>query len=300
MMFPILTVHETQIVGDEQLGSKNKFWYESDGDRWLFKEAREIVEGEFTGEDWSEKLAAEIASVLQIPAARVELAEYRGRRGSASKRFLNSANQSLVHGNEILSGMIVGYDRDKKLHQHDHTLANIVAAFENFLPGNEPLRVAVLKQLAEYLVLDALVGNTDRHHENWGVIVQIDLETSTGFDLRVAPSFDHASSLGRELLDTRRAQCLQRGAIESYVRGGRGGIYIQSSDRFGANPLHLIEYAAEAYSTFFRPALNKVKSVHPESLIALVDAVPDARISEVAREFAKEFLRCSLRILSRL
>jgi HipA-like C-terminal domain len=167
MVFPVIAVDEKQIVGDEQLGSKRKFWYESAGERWLFKEAREIVAGEFAGEDWAEKLAAEIASLLEIPAARVELAEYRGQRGSASKRFLNSANQSLVHGNEILSGMIAGYDRDKKLHQHDHTLENILAAFERFLSGNELLRVTMLQQLAEYFVLDALIGNTDRHHENW-------------------------------------------------------------------------------------------------------------------------------------
>ena len=25
-------------------------------------------------------------------------------------------------------------------------------------------------RLAEYVVLDALIGNTDRHHENWGIL----------------------------------------------------------------------------------------------------------------------------------
>ena len=87
--------------------------------------------------------------------------------------------------------------------------------------------------------------------------MQIDLEAGTGFDLWAAPSFDHASSLGRELLDARRAQFLGRQAMESYARGGRGGVYIQSSDRFGANPLYLVEYAVEAHPTFFRPALKQ-------------------------------------------
>jgi serine/threonine protein kinase HipA of HipAB toxin-antitoxin module len=45
-------------------------------------------------------------------------------------------------------------------------------------------------QFTGYLVLDALIGHTDRHEENWGVI-----EGITGAK-RLAPSFDHASSLG--------------------------------------------------------------------------------------------------------
>ncbi len=72
-------------------------------------------------------------------------------------------------------------------------------------------------QLASYLVLDALIGNTDRHHENWGflgqVLVNIDevseaarLVKQGGYD--IAPSFDHASSLGRELPDEKRIDIL--------------------------------------------------------------------------------------------
>jgi hypothetical protein len=50
-------------------------------------------------------------------------------------------------------------------------------------------------------MLDALIGNTDRHHENWGLVLQ---GTSDHQDLRLAPTFDHASSLGRNETDERR------------------------------------------------------------------------------------------------
>ena len=62
-------------------------------------------------------------------------------------------------------------------------------------------------RIAEYLVLDAVIGNTDRHHENWGILRQRRGNVWYGF---VAPSFDHASSLGRELLDSRRDRLLKR------------------------------------------------------------------------------------------
>ena len=295
-MFPIVQVDPAKIIRDEQLGSKNKFWYDNDqGERWLFKYAREITPGgEFTGEDWAEKLGAEIAATLQIPAAQVELAEYETHRGASSKRFLSSSNETLVHGNEILAGMIGGYDRAKKLHQNDHTLDNIFVAFRKFL-RRYPYRAAVLGKLAEYFVFDALIGNTDRHHENWGITVEL-----TPVPVKAAPSFDHASSLGRELPDSKRLQILQQGRMDAYVRKGRGGIYIQTGDKKGANPIELVEYAAQKYPHYFRPALAKIAGAEIEKLCALVDAVPPSRMTDVSRQFAKEFLRCSHQKLTQL
>src|SRR5208337_1188487 len=130
-MFPILQVDPDSLIGDEQLGSKSKFWFEYDNQRWLFKLARE-----HTGEDWAEKVASEIAKCVPVEAARVELADYRGRRGSASLSFIGE-DESLVHGNEILAGQIFGYDRQKKLRQSDHTFDNIVAAVRNLVGGAE-------------------------------------------------------------------------------------------------------------------------------------------------------------------
>ena len=59
--------------------------------------------------------------------------------------------------------------------------------------------------IADYMVLDALIGNTDRHHENWGILrTRVDGQ----WEDKVAPSFDHASLLGRELQDVRREKLL--------------------------------------------------------------------------------------------
>ena len=32
--------------------------------------------------------------------------------------------------------------------------------------------MAAKSSLAEYMVLDALIGSTDRHHDSWGLLVQ--------------------------------------------------------------------------------------------------------------------------------
>lgn len=42
MPYLIRQIAQNEVVGDEQLGTKTKFWFERDVVRWLFKEARGI------------------------------------------------------------------------------------------------------------------------------------------------------------------------------------------------------------------------------------------------------------------
>ena len=71
MHYPILQILADWREDTEQLGSKSKFWFRRDNsdEFWLFKEAR-YSNGIVVGEDWAEKIAAEIAVLLGIPAAR--------------------------------------------------------------------------------------------------------------------------------------------------------------------------------------------------------------------------------------
>ena len=306
--YPILRVESDQVVGDEQLGTKTKFWFEQNKVRWLFKEAREINDPRgvvSTGEDWAEKIAAEVARVLKIPAAVVELAEFEGRRGCASCIF-TSPSQQLMHGNEVLAGHVAGYDRAKRFRQSSHTLENIIMAIREMFFAEAANRT-VLTRLASYLVLDALIGNVDRHHENWGLLWQVRVEpddfreTAKLFkEYDVAPSFDHASALGRELLDEKRSKLLQSKAVESYVFKGRGGIFYRQGDAHGANPLRLVLLASRKYPAYFMPVLQVLQSVPRERLTETLDRVPNERITLHARVFGKEMISVAYEYLTRV
>ena len=245
-------------------------------------------------------MAAEVAQRVHFPAARVELAEYLGRRGSASLSFVDE-EESLVHGNEILAGHILGYDRQKKMKQSDHTVDNIVAAVRSLVGGDVWFH-EVLKDFARYLVLDALVCNTDRHHENWGFLAKFPTndEGKLSMQFRMSPSFDHASSLGRELLEERAGAILASGDVPTYARRGHGGIYWQQTDRRGANPLDLLELASGKFPNYFRDALSEVARTPVEHLLEIVDEVPNSVISEPSRAFAKALIRYTHGVLSGL
>ena len=58
---------------------------------------------------------------------------------------------------------------DKQFRQSNHTLANIWQAMNEIFVQPKAVKSALLR-MAEYIVLDAVIGNTDRHHENWGIL----------------------------------------------------------------------------------------------------------------------------------
>jgi hypothetical protein len=133
-------------------------------------------------------------------------------------------------------------------------------------------------------VLDALIGNTDRHHMNWGVL------DDPGSPRVLAPPFDHASSLGFLLSDQQRNRRLDttdpNQMVEAYARRG------QSSSFEGAPGL--VALAAEAARACPNPAagdwLARVAGYSLDSFDAILDRMPDARMSQSSRMFAKRLV----------
>lgn len=260
----------------EAMGSKPKFWCKPDDEQglWLFKFPQHG-----SGQHWAEKIAAEVADCLGVAHAIVKLADCGGRLGSVSESFTEGKYQ-LRHGNEILA-LTMAYDRNKQFGQSDHTLDNVFRALE--MTFVEPAAAERAKrEFAAYVVLDAVIGNTDRHHENWGLLVETTEKGPRGF---LSPTFDHASSLGRELRDEKRAARLRDKTVGAYSEKGRGALFWESSGRYGPSPLELVRRATARYPSVFRPSLTKVQAQRG-SFEDLVRRVPDDWMSPVARDFA--------------
>ena len=271
------------------MGTKDKFWYRypEKNERWLFKYPREN-----TGEHWAEKVAAEIAKALNISHAEVELAEVDGVRGSTTLSFRQGSTTVLRHGNDLLEMLNPKYDRDKRFHQREHNIDNIWEVLELVYLSRIDLNISNESKptyqylMAEYLVLDALIGNTDRHHENWGIVVEI------SEPMRLTPSFDHASSLGRELLDPKRKMWLSGGQIKNYATRARGGIYWSTQDKKAPSPLELVRRSVKdsRYRKVFVQAIKKLSELDRSSVCDIVNRVPARWMSPTAKEFAIELV----------
>lgn len=289
--YPIVEVQPEWILEPEQMGSKEKFWYWNPDcpAAWLFKYPRQN-----TGEHWAEKIASEVASVLGTRHARVELATFQGERGSVTESFVRKGSL-LHHGNQLLEGVVHGYDLERRFRQSSHTLENIWQVIDEILEPEDRRRAKL--DIAEFVVLDALIGNTDRHDENWGLLWKWD---DIDLNVAVAPSFDHASSLGRELRDGRRDRYLTEDRVGCYAENGRGAIYWSENERHGPSPLELVRRAARTYPHLFQPALMRPRGLNRGIVSDLVNRIPNDWISPSARRFAIELVRYNCERLQEL
>lgn len=283
---------------EENLGSKAKFWLLRDGEEWLFKQARDG-----SGEDWAEIVAAQCADQLGLPHAHYELATWQGQRGVVSRK-LHPEGTALVFGNQLLAEQDPGYPasvESRFVRTTQHTLDAIAVALGGgriSLPVGWTPRAGITSALdvfGGYLLLDAWIANTDRHHLNWGVI------ESTGDHVRsLAPTYDHAASLGASLTDDERRKRLSSRdslyAVAAYVsrRRVRSALFRRSSDTHPLPPLEaFLEWrrlcpAARAWS-------EALDAVDDTTLAGEIAAVPESRMSAPARRFALEILRCNKR-----
>ena len=295
----ILEIDPTWRRGIEDMGSKPKFWFRYQDEMWLFKQAREN-----TGEHWAEKVASEIGELLSLPTHDVVLARYEGRDGCAVRSFLKPG-QSLIHGNELLAGAIEGYDKAKHQGQADHNFENIVTALEHRFTVPD-IRKKVSLRFVGYLMLDALVGNTDRHHENWGVLQTITInddrekmQLGISIKMGLAPTFDHASSLGRELLDEARQRLLSDPtALKRYIRKGTGGIFRDVEAKKGMAPIKLAEKVGQRYPKLFEPWKKRIEELPEDFAQPILDGIPGSQMSDAGREFVLAFLSESRKMIT--
>jgi hypothetical protein len=188
---------------------------------------------------------------------------------------------------------VLGYDRSGRRAQPDHTIENIAKAVTAAITDRAE-REEAFRQLAGFVMLDGLIVNTDRHHENWALL-RSPLPDGT-YVHRVAPTFDHASSLGRNEPVDKISQWLQEPhRLGWYTARGRGAIFIKPTDPHGANPVRLVEVATRAWPRYFQPWGKMLQNVGLDRILSVVDRVPDHVMDARHRTFAKGLLGVTFR-----
>jgi hypothetical protein len=285
MEYRIVTVASDAGSQLEQLGTKAKFWFRTaDGTRTLFKEG---YPG--SGEHWAEKLACEVARGLGLPHADYDLAVWNDRPGVVSPMFVPEGGR-LIHGNELLARTNAGYNEKAAYRCSQHTLSRVIAVLRSPqidppLGWSCPVEVGSAPGVfVGYLLLDALIGNQDRHHQNWGLL------KVPGGGLTLAPTFDHASSLGRNETDAKRGERLttrdKGNNVASYVRRATSGLYETKTSTRPMMTFDVYCQAAAWYPNAARYWRARLRALGPETLDAIVQALPESVATETAKRFA--------------
>lgn len=149
-------------------GTRNKkiFLNPEDNLLYYFKQSLKREEKDYKYEFWSEIIASELGKQLGFEVLPYDIAIWGKELGCLSKSMINPDKEELVEGGKYLQAFDNTFNPDDKKLRFQYTFDLIVNTLEAFQLSH------YLDQFLEILVFDALIGNSDRHQENWAFITE--------------------------------------------------------------------------------------------------------------------------------
>ena len=301
-MFSIRPIDQLQSEDIEYLGTKRKFWCTLDGQRFLFK-----AEERGTGEDWAEKVVCELARRIGLPHVEYELAhEYEGQKSIQPGVICPTCVPrplALVMGNQLLYNRDPNYPvkSEIKYGVSAHTVEAVAAVILALRPpapvwmqGTPVGITTAMGVFIGYVMLDAWVANQDRHHQNWGAI-------QDGGILYLAPTYDHGSSLARNLTDKERKDRLEtrdkNRNVEHFVGKARSGFFLTRQDQKTMSTLEVFRDFSQLEPGAAKIWLEKLASIGSDVVDGILAEVPPQRMSPITRQFTLALLSINQRRL---
>jgi len=234
-----------------------KYLLAPDGKFYYFKKSQIKLGKNFKYEFWNEIIAYEVGTLLGFYILRYDIAVDGEKMGCISESMIYG-EQKLNEGIKYLQAYKTEFDPTNRSHRNLYNFEFIEKALHH-------LRIhEFIKDLLELIVLDSLIGNGDRHQENWAFITvtrpftekfsavikyatnaqeaalrlikskeekikAAGLELPPEFDVidySFAPIYDSGSSLARELLPEKVEQLLHSETeLKKYILKGTSEIH---------------------------------------------------------------------------
>lgn len=157
-----------------------KPWYQTGGTRskvivenpenhkdYYFKTSLKKIQKDYTFEFWSEIIASEVGLLLGFNVLKYDIA-YNGKElGCISQSMVTPGVNKLNEGISYLTGYDTTYQpADKKTSKTQYTFQFIVDALKSYKLER------FVEDIIQIIIFDSLIGNSDRHQENWGVLTE--------------------------------------------------------------------------------------------------------------------------------
>ena len=234
----------------------------------MFKYEREDYD---CSEACSEKIAYEIAKVLGYACAKIELAiDDAGKIGVLNYYF--SDRFSAPHTD------IVAYlNKDTNERKNYYTISNIKSVLDD-------IDVDLFKDFIKIMIFDALIGEQDRHEENWGI-------TEKQGKSFISPLYDNGDSLLREFKNYANAQKYYAGIkdFDAYIVRSQTLIY-KEDNKSKYKHFELIKYLYDNFPHYIIPEINNLKKLTDEIIKELVNKIPDELLTKEHKEYIITYL----------
>jgi hypothetical protein len=222
---------------------------------------------------------------LNLPVARYELATGYFEESTELVEGVISINcipnnANVLTGEEFLSENIDYNPDDPSQYTIENVLKGLDSAdvkppcnWENPIPGID----TGAKLFVGYMLLDALVTNSDRHDHNWSVM-------SVEDRLELVPSFDHGISLGSTDEDEDKPSL----SLPDYVNRYSQSCFQEGYDKLPT--LTIFDRAAQLYPDAAKIWQDKLRAITSEQIDEIFARIPEGRITPTAVRFAKALL----------
>lgn len=220
----------------------------------------------------SEKIACEIAKVIGYKCADIELAKDQDGELCVLNYSFLKPDESLIEFASEASISQNGCDRKEK-----YTIQGIKRILDTV---DEKL----YSEFIGLQVFDALIGESDRHEENWGYI-----RTSKSSDIVLAPFYDNGDSLMHNINENR---------VEEYINDEAGFLrYIHKSktkilDNNGHKIKHfqLIDHLISENPVFLRDELQKTKRLTDDIIKDIIYGIPDEYLPHNHKDILQRYI----------
>lgn len=299
-LIPTFTdISDWEIVVYQSTGgsrSKNISNNPTDNCQYFFKGFAETPSGDikYPMEFWSEIVASKIGAILGFNLLDYNIAfnkHVKHKIGSFSKSMINHEENKLTEGITYLTGYNSKYNPNIQEHKHLYTFQFICEALRQFNLES------FIDNIIEIIIFDSIIGNSDRHQENWGIItnynIRIDeiitepkseytfiiralkrvikkFKTTSDIDSTdlfyqsgilpnvFAPIYDSGCCLGRELKDEKINFFLKNSdSLERYILKGESEIHWKNEPKKKKH-FELIELVKNDHETFI---VSKIKDI---------------------------------------
>jgi hypothetical protein len=244
---------------------------------------------------WYEYIATKIGESmgLNVPQCYIAISSSKQTDfgvGVLSEWYLSPLEQE-ISGKDILSGRMENY-RDGYLSKSENN--NKYYTLQNILEHTKDTSPDYLEFWFKLFLFDALIGNTDRHDENWGVIKHT---SSTSF----TPIYDNGISLGWSLGWREPEQSLESFDFDKFLNGFRYKIRLSedSSNKIYAKPQYVISHFVSLNLDFKKLGYNFIKSYKHEELDRIIQIIENKlnpqihenyRLSKMRSKFILDFV----------
>jgi hypothetical protein len=245
------------------------------GHRYQFKQSRAIYPEQF----WAEIVAYHLGLLTGVPVppaypawdshtdtCAVLIEWFYGYPDHPTNQFLS--------GGLFMKSIIKDYDFERG---RQHNFESIELLCEALAKPDRPIPVLLdndwVCSWATVLTFDALIGNTDRHHENWGFLLE---QTSNvpPPNIHLAPAFDNGTSLGHEFSVGQFDKFNDPMVLERYINRGRHHMRWRRNDAQRAGHAELLLKLAGAYPQCV-PAMQSVLVFDAEALQASLQSLAE-------------------------